>query len=111
MGVNFIAAKKRISTGRIGNCAKKEKAPPKKPSPLPSSIRRTNSQSPASVATKKTSTQKEPTTCKSTRLQKKIERSIGQREMRRTVGFLGFQRFEGSTRTWISPLRRYAALM
>src|SRR5215212_9220382 len=111
IGVNFIAAKKRSRIGRIGNCAKKEKTPPRRPSPPPSSIRRTNSQSPASVATKKTSTQKEPTTCKSNRPQKKIERSTGQREMRCTVGFLGFQRFEGSTRTWISPLRRYATLM
>ena len=71
-------------------------------SSLPNSMRRT-SQRPASEAPKKTRTQKEPTTCKRSRHQKKNERIMGQREMRSTVGFLGFQIFEGSTRTWISP--------
>src|SRR5918999_1338985 len=111
MGVNFIAAKKRRRIGRMGNSAKKEKTPPRKPSPLPNCIRRTKSQSAASVAAKKRSAQKEPTTCKRRRPQKKNERSIGQRERRWTVGFFGFFRLEGSTRTWISPLLRYATLM
>src|SRR5215208_7849958 len=111
MEVNIIAAKKRSKTGRIGNSAKNAKTPPKGPAPLPNSMRRTKSQRPASVTAKKSRTQKEPTTCKRSRPQKKNERTIGQREMRWTVGFVGFQIFEGSTRTWISPFRRYATLM
>jgi hypothetical protein len=104
MGVNFIAAKNSTKTGRIGNSAKKEKAPPRMPSPLRNSIRRTNSQSATSVAAKKTSVQIEPMTCRIRRPQKKKERSIGHWEMRCTVGFFGFQMPEGSTRTWILPL-------
>src|ERR671910_942748 len=111
MEVNFIAPKKSSSIGRMGNSAKKAKTPPRGPAPLPNSMRRTKSQRPASEAPKKTRTQKEPTTCKRSRHQKKNERIMGQREMRSTVGFLGFQIFEGSTRTWISPFRRYPTLM
>src|SRR5215203_3436598 len=111
MEVNFIAAKKRSKTGSIGNSAKNAKTPPKTPAPLPNSMRRTKSQRPASVAAKKTSTQKEPTTCKKSRPQKKNERTTGKRETRCTVGFLGFFMLEGSTRTWILPFRRYATLM
>src|SRR3712207_9587012 len=90
MGVSLIAAKKRRSIGRIGNSAKNAKRPPKGPAPLPNSIRRTKSHRSPSVAAKKTSTQNEPTTCKSSRPQKKNERTIGHREIRRTVGFSGF---------------------
>src|ERR671916_114559 len=104
MGVNFIAAKNSSSTGRTGNSAKKEKTPPRAPSSLPNSIRRTNSQSAASVAAKKASVHTDPTTCKIRAPQKKNERTTGRRERRRTVGFLGFHTLEGSTRTWILPL-------
>ena len=96
-------SEKEEQDGRIGNSAKKAKTPPRGPAPLPNSMRRTKSQRPASEALKKTRTQKEPTTCKRSRHQKKNERIMGQREMRSTVGFFGFQIFEGSTRTWISP--------
>src|SRR5919107_307183 len=101
MGVNLIAAKNSSRTGRIGNSAKKEKTPPKAPSPLPSSIRRTNSQSTAKVAAKKTSVQIEPTTCSIRRLQKKKERTTGNSERLLTVGFFGLHMLEGSTRTWM----------
>src|ERR687885_120973 len=104
MGVNFIAAKNSSSTGRTGNSAKKEKAPLKTPSWLPNSMRRTNTQSAAVVAAKKTSVHTDPTICKIKAPQKKNERTRGRRERRRTVGFLGFHTLEGSTRTWILPL-------
>src|SRR5919205_389631 len=106
MGVNFIAAKKISSIGRIGNAAKKAKTPPRAPASLPSCIRRTKNQRAASVATKKSRLQGEPKSWAKTLPQRKRERIIGQRETRWRAGFVGWRRADRSTLTWISPLRR-----
>src|SRR5215213_9628403 len=106
MGVNFIAAKKIRSTGRMGNAAKKAKTPPRVPTSLPSCIRRTKNHRTASVATKKTRLQGEPKSWAKTLPQRKKERIIGQREKRCRAGFVGCRRAEGSTLTWISPFLR-----
>src|SRR5215204_1770249 len=111
MGVNFIAAKKMSRIGRMGNAAKKAKMPPSAPSPLPSCIRRTNIQRMAIVAVKKRMLQTDPKSWAKTLPQRNNERIIGQRETRRTVGFVGLRKVDGSTLTWILPFRRYATLM
>src|SRR5215210_7514737 len=111
MGVNLMAAKKMSRIGRMGNAAKKAKTPPKAPSPLPSCIRRTNSQRTAIVAAKNRRLQKDPKSWAKTLPQRNNERTIGQRETRCMVGFVGLRKVEGSTLTWISPFRRYATLM
>src|SRR5215211_2812915 len=111
MGVNLRAAKKRSNIGRMGNSAKKEKTPPRVPAPLPNCIRRTKSQSTASVATKKSRLQIDPKTWAKTLPHRKNERIIGQRETRCTVGFVGLRNAEGSILTWISPFRRYPMLV
>src|SRR5215217_9491940 len=106
MGVNFIAAKKSNSIGRIGNAAKKAKTPPRGPASLPSCIRRTKNQMTTSVATKKSRLQGEPKSWAKTLPQRKKERIIGQRETRCKAGFVGWRRAEGSILTWISPFLR-----
>src|SRR5919112_6269141 len=103
MGVNFIAAKKSSSTGRMGNAAKKAKTPPKVPTSLPSCITRTKNQRAASVATKKSRLHGEPKRWAKTLPQRKKERIIGQRETRCRAGFVGWRRADRSTLTWISP--------
>src|ERR687894_3222014 len=111
MGVNFIAAKKMSRIGRMGNAAKKAKAPPMAPTPLPSCIRRTKSQRTASVAAKKSRLQTDPKTWAKTLPQRKNERIIGQRERRSAAGFVSLRKAEGSILTWILPFRRYAMLV
>src|SRR5215211_4310139 len=106
MGVNFMAAKKMSRIGRMGNAAKKAKAPPSVSASLPSCIRRTKSQRPSSVAVKKSMLQREPKIWAKTLPQRKNERIIGQRETRGKVGFVGVRKAEGSILTWISPVRR-----
>src|SRR5215211_3240180 len=111
MGVNLMAAKKMSKMGRMGNSAKKAKTPPKVSAPLPSCIRRTKSQSKASVAKKKSRLQTDPKTWAKTLPHRKNERIIGQRETRCTVGFVGLRNAGGSILTWISPFRRYPMLV
>src|SRR5215216_705484 len=111
MGVNFIAAKKMSRIGRMGNCAKKANTPPRVPSPLPSCIRRTKSQRTTIVAVKKSRLQIDPKIWAKTRPQRKNERITGQRETRRSAGFVGLRKVEGSILTWISPFLRYARLV
>src|SRR3954451_25461459 len=106
MGVNFMAAKKRSSIGKIGNAAKKAKTPPKVPTSLPSCIRRTKSQMAAIVAVKKSRLQRDPKSWAKTLPQRNKERIIGRREARWMAGFVGFLRAEGSILTWISPFLR-----
>ena len=58
------------------------------------------------MAAKKSRLQKEPKSWAKTLPQRKKERTIGQRETRSTVGFVGLRKAEGSTLTWISPFLR-----
>src|SRR5215218_2503925 len=111
MGVNFTAAKKISRIGRMGNAAKKAKTPPRAPAPLPSCIRLTKSQSTVSVAAKKSRLQIDPKTWAKTLPHRKNERITGQRETRRTAGFVGPRKTEGSILMWISPFLRYATLV
>src|SRR5918997_4467547 len=100
MEVNFMAAKKSRRIGRIGKAAKKPSTTPSGPptDSAPKSRRTTMSQRTSIMPTKETSTHTEPSSCKRTRNQKKIERNTGQLEMRAKKP-LGFQRFEGSIQT------------
>src|SRR5918997_5529699 len=112
MEVNFMAAKKSRRIGRIGKAAKKPSktpsGPPTDSAPKSSSI--TTSQRTSMIPTKETRTHTEPRSCKSTRIQKRIERTTGHPEIR-ARNPLGFQRFEGSIQTYILPFRRSAELL
>src|SRR5215218_6039161 len=99
MGVNFIAAKKRSSIGRMGNSAKKVKTPPKVLALLPSCIRRTKNHSTPIVAAKKSRLQGDPKSWAKTLPQRKKERIIGRRETRWMAGFVDLRNAEGSTLT------------